>query len=269
MSSRILAVQAAIRVGHLAAYARVGMVRAAEAEGFPARMVAVGEGVEHLRQYLAVHFLGCPSGKKFTRLLLVAGAGIEEPPHPQVVHHEPAIRRVTVVAMGHHRRPGLRTAAVGEDPVPGPGDETTEGDLIDPVVLVVLNPDRHGRTRRGRPAPQLLGGAPLVPVPGRGEQPFAFGLREPQPGLRAEDRGEDRREPSSTARRSGVVPSGSTRSGSASPSTNASLTGSSYAATAVSTSSESHRRPAKESPRLAREARPTPRLSQASSCPRP
>ena len=82
-------------VGHFAAYARVGVVAVEEADGFLAWMVVVGEGVEHLREYLAVRFLNRPGGQEFARLLFEVRAGVEEPPHPQVIHHEPAMRRVT------------------------------------------------------------------------------------------------------------------------------------------------------------------------------
>lgn len=203
-----------------------------KADGLLTRMGTVGEGVEHLREHLAVRFLGRPRGQDFALLLLVVGTGIEEPPHPQVIHYEPAMRPLRVVTMGHHSGPGLEAAALGEDPadrgpahmllvrllhstgdqfvdggqntegplqrgqdgtVPSPHDEAAERDLIDPVVLAVLNPDRHGRTRCARPAPQLLGRARLVPAPGRREQPFPGSLRKPQPGLLAQHRREERR----------------------------------------------------------------------------
>lgn len=176
------------------------------------------------------------------------------------------------VTMGHHGGPGLEAAAPGEDPadrgpvhmllvrllhgagdqfvdggqnaegplqrgqdgaVPGPHDEAAESDLIDPVVLAVLNPDRRGRTRCARPASQLLGRARLVPAPSRrggcSRAASASRSRGSLPSTAEKSAGE----PPSTARPSGVVPSGSTRSGSAPPSTNASATCSSYAVTAT------------------------------------
>jgi hypothetical protein len=95
------------------------MADVTEANGFLIGMVVCAEGFEHLGEDPTVRLLGGPSGQESTRLLLVVGTGVEEPPSPDGIDHEAAMRRVGVVTMGHDGGPGLEAAALGEDPADG------------------------------------------------------------------------------------------------------------------------------------------------------
>ncbi|MGW0763033.1 hypothetical protein ACWD1Y_42355 [Streptomyces sp. NPDC002814] len=77
--------------------------------------------------------------------------------------------------------------------MPGSYGASAEGDLPDPVVVVVQDPGGLGGSAgAGQPA-QLLGRTGLVPAPGEGQQPLPGVLGETQPRLGAEDGREDGR----------------------------------------------------------------------------
>ncbi len=170
-----------------------------------------GPGHEEIRRLLLV---GVPAARPRQ---LVEGEHAED---------EVAVLRVRAAAVRRDGRPGLLAAAFAEYPLGGPavdmlpvarchgpghqllhGRQDAEGplqvrqdrpvsgadrdvaerQLRHVVVLVVLHTARAHRAGPARPGPEHGFRAPLVPVPGQGEQVRPPGLRQTQPGLPTQD----------------------------------------------------------------------------------